>query len=547
MDDLRWFWSSELGRDNMLREQLEAQAVSTSMLLRSQANDARQLRDRLKNIEGDLVARVDALSSAFAAYVELDSIREQLAGFPDHAQARRLAAADLAILAAGELPPTRSDIAGYWLVPAIAALRPDGNLNAALADTAIERDEITARRFLLAARAAFGRGPELVDELVALMAPDTESGPATWDGVQVMFWAATLRGAFGPDALERLADVIAEPLAAVEHGDWLAWASEQGAEAGTATGMRGARSIELRPIAWLADAMAAVVEPVQPGADDNSWLTWRTVDQARTDAEQAAVASQADPQAVAQSNRELLLRVAEYQIAQGAPGERELLHRAAELKRELANPTGDPSAETLDGLLPARRTTVADQIRQTAVDPNASPHDRRVLWGWIGAELKDWLADQAAQQLPERALVPVSGHSGLQANAEGPIDPSEVANARETLVRSYAPSTLARYWAIPLGVGLALLVAGIVLGVVTSSGAWFVPIIIGGISAGVGVQSRKRLREALSSIEYRSARLDESVSTAQRLAQREDNESKAFHESLTQTSRRALSMIPDVR
>lgn len=85
MDNFSWFWSSEWRRDNYLREQLESYNANTGLLLRSQANDARQLRARLGNLEGDLSSRLDALSQAFTAYVELDGLRQQLAGFPDNA------------------------------------------------------------------------------------------------------------------------------------------------------------------------------------------------------------------------------------------------------------------------------------------------------------------------------------------------------------------------------------------------------------------------------------------------------------------------------
>lgn len=459
-----------------------------------------------------------------------------------------MAAADLDGVVAGQPAPQRADIDGYWLIPAVRALRPDGSLDDASAADATSRDEVSTSRFLLAARAALGRGPELLDELVAVLGPDQSGEPLAWDPVQVMFWAATLRGVFGPDALERLEPVAGAALDQVTEAEWQDWARAQSTDTPTGSGFRGPRAAELRTTTWLADQLAAVIEPVQAGTDDDSWqLSWRTADQSDSAERAATIASQTDPAAVERSNRELLLGIAQYLIAQGAPGEHELLTRVAELRAEIADPSGlgsqpTPSSEVT---LPATTTRVADQLRQTALDPNASTHDRRLLWRWISVQLRDWLVAEADAQAPQQALVPVGGHRSLQVGADGPTSEVAVEAERARLAEVYAASPLAQRWLPILGGGLLLVVGATVLAVLNVSGWGAALLLVGLVLSALGGNYRGKARRALDSLQQARANLDESLTLAQRRAERENYEEAAFFETRTQTARRALSMIPE--
>jgi len=66
-----------------------------------QQRDTSKLRSELRNMQGSLEARLNALTNAFVAFVELDGIRKQLAAFPQHAEARRCAFQDLQVLLDG--------------------------------------------------------------------------------------------------------------------------------------------------------------------------------------------------------------------------------------------------------------------------------------------------------------------------------------------------------------------------------------------------------------------------------------------------------------
>ena len=156
VNDSEWFWASEYGRDRLLREELEAQAGALAASRARQQRDTSKLRSELRNMQGSLEARLNALTNAFVAFVELDGIRKQLAAFPQHAEARRCAFQDLQVLLDGGVPPRRPDVDGYWLPPAMSALRPDGSVDPEQAALARQRDPHAAPVFLATARAAFG-------------------------------------------------------------------------------------------------------------------------------------------------------------------------------------------------------------------------------------------------------------------------------------------------------------------------------------------------------------------------------------------------------
>ena len=131
VNNSEWFWASEYGRDRLLRKELETQAEALSASRVRQQRDTSKLRSELRTMQGSLEARLDALTNAFVAFVELDGIRKQLTAFPQHAEARRYAFQDLQVLLDGGIPPQRPDVDDYWLPPAMSALRPDGSVDPA--------------------------------------------------------------------------------------------------------------------------------------------------------------------------------------------------------------------------------------------------------------------------------------------------------------------------------------------------------------------------------------------------------------------------------
>ncbi|NHB85709.1 hypothetical protein G7085_16950 [Tessaracoccus sp. HDW20] len=121
-----FFGWEEAKRDEVMGRAVYQQAANLRAIKATQAADAARMRAELSQLSGSVENRLAALTRSFGAFVELDAARQQLAAFPEHVRARRLALNDLMALRAGQAPPERPDIEGYWLPPAVAALQPGG-------------------------------------------------------------------------------------------------------------------------------------------------------------------------------------------------------------------------------------------------------------------------------------------------------------------------------------------------------------------------------------------------------------------------------------
>ena len=174
MDDTSWRWASEYGRDRMLKEAIESQHLATQSLNRSMARQAREFQNDLKAVRGNVEARLNALTDAFLSYVRMVDVEKQLQAFAGHPEARSHALRSIQRLAAGQLPEPLPDLPRYWLVPAVGALHPDGQLDESLADQARQRNPEAARIFLTIAQGALGRGTTVVHDLPSLLLPDGE-------------------------------------------------------------------------------------------------------------------------------------------------------------------------------------------------------------------------------------------------------------------------------------------------------------------------------------------------------------------------------------
>jgi hypothetical protein len=188
-------WYTE-NRQNRQLEELREQMSAASY-------EASNLRTRLSQVQGSMETRLQRLTTAFDAFVELSDIRFDLIGFADAAEVRRHAGQVLSALASGETPPAAGrDVAKYWLGPATEAVRglvTDAPDDAALAE-ALRRDEFRTSTFLCLGLAALGRRNEV-------QAPwlDTAFGKLADDGtvtrVQRALWTTAARGGFGSEGL----------------------------------------------------------------------------------------------------------------------------------------------------------------------------------------------------------------------------------------------------------------------------------------------------------------------------------------------------------
>src|SRR5690349_21617779 len=106
-------------RERRQNEQLED--------LQSEMSYARQetsrLQSQLSKIQGGLQERVNRLSTAFDAFVELSDLRYEMSGFLDAAELRRYTSRVLSAMASSTpLPPPTNPVPQYWLGPATEAL-----------------------------------------------------------------------------------------------------------------------------------------------------------------------------------------------------------------------------------------------------------------------------------------------------------------------------------------------------------------------------------------------------------------------------------------
>ncbi|MEV6417163.1 hypothetical protein [Kribbella sp. NPDC051718] len=178
-------------RQNRELEELRDQMAAAS-------SEASSLRSRLSQVQGTMETRLQRLTTAFDAFVELSDIRESLIGFADAAEVRRHAGQVLATLASGETP-TRvgRDVPAYWLAPALEAIREPGALDEAVLTEAMKRDEVRTSTFLCLALAALGRRNEVRAEWLGTAFGELAAGNVT--RTQRALWTAAARGGFGAE------------------------------------------------------------------------------------------------------------------------------------------------------------------------------------------------------------------------------------------------------------------------------------------------------------------------------------------------------------
>ncbi|MEV8373280.1 hypothetical protein AB0P21_11120 [Kribbella sp. NPDC056861] len=163
------------------------------------ASEASTLRFRLSQVQGSMETRLERLTTAFNAFVELSDIRYDLIGFADAAEIRRHAGQVLAALASGETPAaTQHDVPEYWLGLAVEAIRglADGVPEQTALAEAMRRDELRTSVFLCLALAALGRRNEVRTEWLEI-AFGKVSADGTITRVQRALWTTAARGGFG--------------------------------------------------------------------------------------------------------------------------------------------------------------------------------------------------------------------------------------------------------------------------------------------------------------------------------------------------------------
>lgn len=217
MSDNYWTDRAQNKRIAGLEDDLSNMSASLSQ---ARASTAR-LKSELSKVQGSIEQRLTRLSAAFDAFVEISDLRVTLGLFDAHGRVRHQAKQLLAGASVGDV----ADAEGYWLAPALVALRGvgDGAVDPDALSLAMARDPLRARAFhVLLVATLVGRQPSFAEVLPELADPVPTYQRAMWllaaDGFfGPVGWEHCVR-LVSPYAGESLADTVrslAQPSTAV--------------------------------------------------------------------------------------------------------------------------------------------------------------------------------------------------------------------------------------------------------------------------------------------------------------------------------------------
>lgn len=384
IDNWSWNWSNEHGRARLLRDALEdahAERAATS----------RRLTSKISQLEGTLQGKLDALSSAFDAFVELGDIREQLQELPDWRHTRRAVQASLTTLMEGERPapldPAEHD---HWLADA---------MNAVVALVAGEHPGEFERRALAKSDQA---ALFIVTTLVALGAGERTEGrvAAVFEGVteldddRLVLLRAAASGQVSPEELpaigRHLADALDDPSA------WRPW-----------LGLREDKPDPELVTDFLADGLPGGRR--QLGGRDRGGAGW--------DYEQLG---------------EKLVARAVVLARSGSKDEARLRTRAAQLKQKIEDPTGKHPAGP-------RQLAVIPTVQGILLHPDTPEASRRTMAGWLHRPLasivEGWRELGPGPELEENYRMtwgPLDQSVRIKVTKDG-ADPSELRSAERQI------------------------------------------------------------------------------------------------------------------
>ncbi|MDQ3789949.1 MAG: hypothetical protein M3422_22250, partial [Actinomycetota bacterium] len=190
-----------------LEEDLGYVSASLSQARASQ----NRLKAELSKVSGSLEQRLNRLSAAFDAFVEISDLRVTLGLFDSHGRVRHQAKQLLAGAGVADV----SDADGYWLAPALIALRgvADGVVDDEALALAMARDPWRTSAFHVLLTSVVG-GRSTVPTLAPALPPLPQEVPA----YQRAVWLLAADGFFGADGCELARERCAELVAGVTDG-----------------------------------------------------------------------------------------------------------------------------------------------------------------------------------------------------------------------------------------------------------------------------------------------------------------------------------------
>ncbi len=469
-DDWQWFWAGEGGRDRILRDEVEGLHARLS----SASSQTHRLSSQLATLTGSIESRLNALSAAFDAYVELGDVREQLAVYQEPAAVRRAVMAAIDALAGGR-PASSVDPRGldYWLPYAMNAViglvegRPDPVAHDLARSLSPDAD-----LFVVATCGALGRGAAVADLLPVVLVSDTELTEH-----QQRIWRAATTGVFG-ELGDDLGEVWRPVLDREPVTGWSAWVTSHAASPSAG-------------VSWLR-AVVTPPAPVPAPVPVTEMRTGADTPLGHLPAERADADSRARDAADGISPSVELRTVAGELIGRGLPAEADLLQRSRELRGLIEQPSANRSAGP-----EAAPVTVVSAVREALERPSTSESVRTTLLSWVSAPLAAVVDERvAAASAVPAAQETLRGSGGLVVVTSAGADPASVAAGLARLQAAHQVSTTRTVgWAIGTGV-IALLT--LVLAVAGSGWAWLFAIatVVGALATLQQVRSRRATRQA---------------------------------------------------
>lgn len=203
-------WWAERQQNKRLQG-LEQDLSYVSASLSSARASQNRLKAELSKVSGSLEQRLNRLSAAFDAFVEISDLRVTLGLFDSYGRVRHQARQ----LLAGAGLPEVSDVDGYWLAPALVALRgvADGAVDDEALGLATARDPLRTGTFHVLLTSVLG-GRSSVPSLAPVLAPLPAEVPAHQRAV----WLLAADGFFGADGWELARERCAGYVAGVTDG-----------------------------------------------------------------------------------------------------------------------------------------------------------------------------------------------------------------------------------------------------------------------------------------------------------------------------------------
>ncbi len=460
-DDWQWFWAGEGGRDRILRDEVEGLHARLS----SASSQTHRLSSQLATLSGSIESRLNALSAAFDAYVELGDVREELVAYEEPATVRRSVMEAIDALAGGRtasaVDPRGLD---YWLPYAMNAVigLVEGRPDPAALDQARSLSP-EADTFVVAACGALGHGTAVADLLPVVLVGDTELTEH-----QRRMWRAAATGWFG-ELGDDLGAVWRPVLDREPVAGWSVWVA-------------GHASSPTAGIAWLRALSAPTARGAEPSPSTaDTPLGQLPTRRADTGPDVGEIVPAVE-----------LRTVATELIGRGMPDEAALRQRSRELRALIEAPDRVPSATS-----EAAPATVVSEVRRALLLPSTPASVRTTLLSWLSApltEVVDQLLATATSAPPVQETLRGSG--GLVVVTSTGADPAAVAAGIVRLEAAHrVTSSRLIGWAVGTGVAAVL---ALVLAVVGSGWSWLfaIGLVIGIVGTLQQVRTGRSTRQA---------------------------------------------------